>query len=78
MTDLDTAIRSIVRDELRAAGLTQMPKALTVRQVAEMAACDPITVRRAIERGELPVVRLGSKAIRVPADAVRTWLSPTS
>ncbi len=31
------------------------------------------TVRRMLERGELPVVRVG-RSVRIPAQAVRSWV----
>ena len=41
-----------------------------VRQVAVDLSVSERTVRRAIDRGELPVVRLGPRIVRVPAAAV--------
>ena len=39
---------------------------LTVQQAAERASCHPATIRRMIQRGELPALRVGSRW-RVPA-----------
>lgn len=35
------------------------------------------TVRRMIERGEIPAVRLG-RLVRIPADAIRAWVAQKS
>ena len=46
---------------------------LTVREVAERLAVSEKTVRRLIERGELPVLRVGVQ-IRVDAAQLEAWL----
>jgi excisionase family DNA binding protein len=49
---------------------------LTVKEAATRLGYHPATVRKKIERGEIPAVQLGGKgsAIRVPADELEGWL----
>ena len=50
---------------------------LTTRTAADTASCDVVTIRRAIARGELQALRLGSTGdYRIPADALEAWLRP--
>ena len=50
---------------------------LTTRAAAEVAACDPMTIRRAVRAGELRALRLGSHGhLRIPADELAAWLEP--
>ena len=66
MTDLDTIIRAVVREEIARTGLAAAPaRAETVAMAAERLSVDPKTVRRLIQRGELRGVRVGTKALRV-------------
>ena len=47
----------------------------SVREAAQqLGGVSTRTVSRMIERGELPVVRVG-RLLRVPADAVRSWVT---
>jgi excisionase family DNA binding protein len=46
---------------------------LTVSQVAQRLTVSAKTVRRLVERGELPALRIGS-SVRVDPDELRTWL----
>ena len=48
---------------------------LTVDQVAEMLQVNPLTVRRYIERGTLPAVRVGRR-VRVHREAIQALLQP--
>ena len=48
-----------------------MPEALTIREAAEHWRVSTKTVRRMIDRGELPVFRVGPRLIRIPAATVR-------
>jgi excisionase family DNA binding protein len=44
---------------------------------AALAACHPLTIRRAIQAGALEAVRLGEHGdFRIPADALDRWLRP--
>jgi excisionase family DNA binding protein len=44
---------------------------------ARVAGCHPVTILRAIERGELAALRLGPRGNhRVPADELARWLQP--
>ena len=50
---------------------------LTTRTAADTAACDVITIRRAIRAGELRALRLGSHGdYRIPVDELDAWLQP--
>lgn len=52
---------------------------MTTRTAADTAACDVITIRRAIARGELRALRLGSHGdYRIPMDALEEWLQPAN
>ncbi len=46
------------------------PHFYTDRTLGDRWLCDPRTIRRLRQRGQLPYVRLPSGAIRIPADAV--------
>ena len=46
---------------------------LTVYQVAERLTVSPKTVRRLVERGDLPALRIGG-SVRVDPDELCTWL----
>lgn len=50
---------------------------LTVAQVAELLQVNPLTVRRYIERGTLPAVRVGRR-VRVHREAIEGLLQPVS
>jgi excisionase family DNA binding protein len=55
----------------------QLRPLLTVRQVAELLHVSPSTVRRRIEHGEIPAVRLGigpQAPVRVDAAELEDWL----
>lgn len=43
---------------------------ITVNQAAEALAVNQLTIRRLIDRGELPAIYVG-RAIRIPADALQ-------
>ena len=77
MSDLDAVVRSIVRDELRAAGLPgrRQARAMTVRDAAERLAVDPKTVRRLVQRGELRAVRVGNRSLRILASDIDAMLA---
>jgi excisionase family DNA binding protein len=50
---------------------------LTTRSAADTAACDVVTIRRAIQAGELRALRLGHHGdYRIPAEALEEWLRP--
>lgn len=50
---------------------------LTTGAAAVVAACDRSTIVRAIERGELEAVCLGTAGnYRIPAEALERWLQP--
>jgi len=51
---------------------------LTSGAVAQLVGCHPITVRRAIDRGELRATRLGPRGtFRIERVAIEAWLHPT-
>ena len=51
---------------------------LSTGAAARIAGCHPITVLRAIERGELPAVRLGEHGhYRITREDFQEWLRPT-
>jgi len=53
-----------------------MDDLMTIKQVAEMLACNPMTVRRRIDSGQLgQVVRHGRKFVRVKREAVEAYIS---
>jgi excisionase family DNA binding protein len=72
--DIESAIRAIVRDELQHARLSDMPKAVTVKQAAQMTGLSERTIRRLIDRGELPCVRVGGRSIRIRVEDIRRLL----
>ena len=47
-----------------------------IKELAEDAGLNPMTLYRAIARGELEAVRLGRRSIRVTDDAFRRYLRP--
>jgi len=78
MTDIDAAVRAIVQDELRTAGLSRQPApAISVREAAERLSVDPKTIRRLVQRGELRAVRVGSKTLRIPSSDIDALLAET-
>lgn len=46
-------------------------KTYKIKQVAEMWDCSEHTVRSMIDRGELRALRIGTKMLRVPEEAMR-------
>ncbi len=53
------------------------PPLLSVQQAAEAASVSPSTIRRLVQRGELPATKVGvarNSPVRIPADALRRWL----
>lgn len=46
------------------------PDYLTVTEVADRFRVDNRTIRRLIDRGDLPAVRVGDRSLRVPTAAV--------
>lgn len=76
MSDFDTMLRALIREEIRRNGAGTPPaRALTVRQVAERLAVDQKTVRRMVQRGELRAIRVGAKALRVLSSDVEALLT---
>ena len=57
------------------AQLSHMDPLLTVQDVADRLSVDPKTVRRWAWSGELPFVKLSSKAIRFTPDAVDAFIA---
>lgn len=53
--------------------ISAVPQPLNVRQAAALATVSVITIRRAIDNGELPVFRFG-RALRVDQSDVVAWL----
>jgi excisionase family DNA binding protein len=51
-----------------------VPTYLTVDEAAALLRVNPATIRRRIEDGRLPVVRLGRRLVRIPADAIAATL----
>ena len=52
---------------------------LSTGAAARIAGCHPITVLRAIERGELPAIRLGEHGhYRIAREDFQGWLRPTT
>jgi excisionase family DNA binding protein len=50
---------------------------LTTRSAADTAACDVVTIRRAIQAGELRALRLGRHGdYRTPVAELEAWLRP--
>ena len=50
---------------------------LSTGAAAALAACDPVTIRRAVAAGELEALRLGGHGhLRIPPEALREWLRP--
>ena len=48
---------------------------LTTRTAAATASCDVVTIRRAIQTGQLRALRLGRHGdYRIPADELEAWL----
>ena len=47
-----------------------MTSMLSVLEAAERVACHPATIRRMIQRGQIPAVRVGSRW-RVPAESLQ-------
>lgn len=50
---------------------------LTIEEAAQVLRCDPVTVRRMIERGELGALQLGGergRPVRIAAEELRTRL----
>lgn len=54
--------------------MTDVPRFLTVAEVADMARVSRMTVYRMVHAGELPAIRVG-KSYRVPQAAVDEMLS---
>jgi excisionase family DNA binding protein len=66
-----------VMREMPTSSDTATRRLLTTGGAAEIAACDPATVRRAIDRGELRALRLGrSGGYRIPREALEARLRP--
>ena len=53
---------------------TSLPLLLTVSDVAQVLQLSPRTVRRMIDRGELSVVRLGRRTVRIRAETVASLI----
>lgn len=49
----------------------------TIKEVANTAQVNPMTIRRAIRRGDLEAVRIG-KAIRITPEALQKFLKPVA
>lgn len=54
-----------------------MTRLLTVQQAADLCACHPQTLRRAIKAGELTSRRIG-RGVRVPEDELAAWVARMS
>ena len=52
-----------------------LPPTLTVRQVAQLLQVEPRTIRRNIERGDIPAKKIG-RVWRIPQSFVIEYLSP--
>jgi len=50
---------------------------LTIAEAAEMLGVSESTIRYEVRRGNLPVLRLTPRKLRIPAAAVRERLEPT-
>lgn len=48
---------------------------LTIRQAAEALTVSVLTVRREIDRGALPTVRVGERGVRITDDDLRAYLA---
>jgi excisionase family DNA binding protein len=51
-----------------------LPNPATVREVATALRVHQETIRRAIARGKLQVVRAGRRGTRIPVQSVEAWL----
>ena len=59
--------------------VTSRRSLLTTRAAAVTAACDVVTIRRAIQAGELRALRLGGRGdYRISLDALEAWLQPAA
>ncbi len=62
---------------LRAVVNRQRPPLISTGAAAAVAGCHPVTILRAIERGEPEAVRLGRRGDhRVYVDALNGWMRP--
>lgn len=59
--------------EMKSPTYPNLPQPLRVREVAEIATVSPLTIRRAIDAGELPAFRFG-RALRIDQSDVVRWL----
>jgi excisionase family DNA binding protein len=74
---IKTDLREVVREELSVLLRGDAPKTdkfMTAEEAAEVAAVDPATVRRWVNRGELPGHYAG-RLLRVRLDELRAYLS---
>jgi excisionase family DNA binding protein len=53
-----------------------MTRLYKIRELAKGAKLNPMTLYRAIRRGDLEAVRLGPRSLRVSDDAFRRYLRP--
>jgi excisionase family DNA binding protein len=53
-----------------------LPPLLSINQVAEATAFHPKTIRRRVDDGTLPAVRLGPRCIRIKREDVLNLLTP--
>lgn len=51
-----------------------LPDLITVSEAARSLRVTPITIRRLIERGDLPATRIGSKIVRIPRAALNRFV----
>lgn len=51
---------------------------LTIDQAAALLQVSTMTIRRYIKAGDLDVLRMGQKTIRIPRDAIDKFRVPTS
>jgi excisionase family DNA binding protein len=56
---------------------TQTMQYLTAQEVAQHLRVNPVTIYRAIQRGELEAVRLGGSRLRVRPEAVGQFIEST-
>ena len=54
------------------------PLAYDLREVSRRCSCSVMTIRRMVQRKQLPAFHLGKRSLRVPADAVARLLAGDS
>jgi excisionase family DNA binding protein len=56
----------------------ETPELLTVHETADRLRLSPLSTYRLIADGHLPAIRLGTKLLRVRADDLAKFLTPTA